>query len=77
VDNEDKGVTKRDTLGGIQKMSIINNKSGSYGLILSTNPSATMWTRKTIGSRNATPSVEGRKVIFINKGRTDSGLPWR
>jgi glycine cleavage system aminomethyltransferase T len=24
MDNEDKGVTKRDTLGGIQQMSIIN-----------------------------------------------------
>ena len=29
-----KGVTKRDTLGGIQQMSIIN-ESGHYGLILS------------------------------------------
>ena len=26
-DNEDKGVTKRDTLGGIQQMSIINESS--------------------------------------------------
>lgn len=34
VDNEDKGVTKRDTLGGNQKLTIIN-ESGLYSLILS------------------------------------------
>ena len=34
VDNEDKGVTKRDTLGGTQKMTIIN-ESGLYSLVLS------------------------------------------
>lgn len=34
VDNEDKGVTKRDTLGGAQEMTIIN-ESGLYSLILS------------------------------------------
>ena len=34
VDAEDKGVTKRDTLGGSQDMTIIN-ESGLYSLILS------------------------------------------
>ena len=34
VDEEDKGVTKRDTLGGTQKMVVIN-ESGLYSLILS------------------------------------------
>ena len=34
VDEEDKGVTKRDTLGGYQKMVVIN-ESGLYSLILS------------------------------------------
>lgn len=34
VDKEDKGVTKCDTLGGNQKMTIIN-ESGLYSLILS------------------------------------------
>ena len=34
VDAEDKGVTKRDTLGGTQQMVIIN-ESGLYSLILS------------------------------------------
>ena len=34
VDDEDKGVTKRDTLGGIQQMVVIN-ESGHYSLVLS------------------------------------------
>ena len=34
VDEEDKGVTKRDTLGGIQQVVIIN-ESGLYSLVLS------------------------------------------
>ena len=34
VDDEDKGVTKRDTLGGVQQMILIN-ESGLYSLILS------------------------------------------
>lgn len=34
VDDADKGVTKRDTLGGMQNMTIIN-ESGLYSLILS------------------------------------------
>lgn len=34
VDDEDKGVTKCDTLGGAQEMTIIN-ESGLYSLILS------------------------------------------
>ena len=34
VDDEDKGVAKRDTLGGIQELTIIN-ESGFYSLVLS------------------------------------------
>lgn len=34
VDNEDKGVTKCDTLGGMQELTVIN-ESGLYSLILS------------------------------------------
>jgi len=34
VDEEDKGVTKRDTLGGVQRLTLIN-ESGLYSLILS------------------------------------------
>ena len=45
VDNEDKGVTKRDTLGGVQQMTIIN-ESGLYSLILSSKlPSAKAFKR--------------------------------
>lgn len=34
VDEEDKGVTKCDTLGGVQELSVIN-ESGLYSLVLS------------------------------------------
>lgn len=34
VDDEDKGVTKWDTLGGVQEMTVIN-ESGLYSLVLS------------------------------------------
>lgn len=40
IDEDDKGVTKRDTLGGTQEMTVIN-ESGLYSLILSSKlPSA-------------------------------------
>lgn len=45
VDDEDKGVAKRDTLGGQQDMTIIN-ESGIYSLILSSKlPSAKRFKR--------------------------------
>lgn len=45
VDTEDKGVTKCDTLGGAQKLSIIN-ESGLYSLIMSSKlPSAKRFKR--------------------------------
>ena len=63
VDEEDKGVTKRDTLGGTQKMTIIN-ESGLYALILSSCthrrsalPLATVYTAEP------TPCVQ--VVVFI------------
>lgn len=34
VDDEDKGVTKCDTLGGVQELTVIN-ESGLYSLVLS------------------------------------------
>ena len=70
-----KWVTKRDTLGGTQKLTFIN-ESGLYGLTLSLNPSATMWTQRTNGVTIRYPIGRRQKVIFINKGRPDSGLPW-
>ena len=45
VDDEDKGVAKCDTLGGVQDLTIIN-KSGLYSLILSSKmPNARKFTR--------------------------------
>lgn len=45
VDEEDKGVTKCDTLGGTQEMTVIN-ESGLYGLILgSKSPTARKFKR--------------------------------
>lgn len=45
VDTEDKGVTKCDTLGGAQEMTIIN-ESGLYSLIISSKlPSAKAFKR--------------------------------
>ena len=45
VDKEDKGVTKRDTLGGVQELTIVN-ESGLYSLVLSSKlPSAKRFKR--------------------------------
>lgn len=45
VDQEDKGVTKCDTLGGVQELTIIN-ESGLYSLILSSKlPTAKQFKR--------------------------------
>ena len=45
VDKEDKGVTKRDTLGGVQELAIVN-ESGLYSLVLSSKlPSAKRFKR--------------------------------
>ena len=45
VDKEDKGVTKRDTLGGVQELTIVN-ESGLYSLVLSSKlPSAKRFNR--------------------------------
>ena len=47
VDNEDKGVTKCDTLGGKQNLTIIN-ESGLYSLILGSKlPTAKQFKRWT------------------------------
>ena len=67
--------TVTDNLGRGQSTFIIN-ESGLYGLILSLKPSAAMWTMRTNGVTIRYPIGRRQKVIFINKGRTDSGLPW-
>ena len=75
VDDEDKGVTKRDTLGGKQSMTIIN-ESGLYALVLSSKlPQAKVfkhWVtsevlpqiRKT-GGYIPTKDAEGRKLTEL------------
>lgn len=48
VDAEDKGVTKRDTPGGSQEMTIIN-ESGLYSLVLGSKlPGAKKFKRRVI-----------------------------
>ena len=65
VDDEDKGVTEMGTPGGTQKITFIN-ECGLYGFILSTNPSAAMWTRKTKPpSRFATLVLTTRAVSTV------------
>lgn len=74
VDDEDKGVAKRDTPGGAQKMTIIN-ESGLYSLILSSKlPTAKKfkhWVtsevlpaiRKTGGYIPVTPEMSDMEVL--------------
>lgn len=45
VDEEDKGVTKRDTLGGKQQLIVIN-ESGLYALILSSRRTLSLLKRR-------------------------------
>ena len=54
-----------------------NYESGSCGLTLSLKPSAAIWTMRSNGVTIRYPIGRRQKVIFINKGRPDSGLPWR
>ena len=75
VNDEDKGVTKRDTLGGTQQMTIIN-ESGLYALVLSSKlPQARVfkhWVtsevlpaiRKT-GGYIPTKDAKGRKLTDL------------
>ena len=49
-----------------------NYESGLYGLTLSLNPPATMWAQRSNGVTIRYPIGRRQKVIFINKGRTDS-----
>ena len=60
VEAEDN-LIRQIVVSGQRRRVIFINESGLYGLILSLKPSAAIWTRKTMGSRNATPSAEGRK----------------
>jgi prophage antirepressor-like protein len=74
VDDEDKGVTKRDTLGGIQNLTVIN-ESGLYSLILSSKlPTAKQFKRwvtaevlpqiRKTGGYIPTHDAEGRELSY-------------
>lgn len=74
VDEEDKGVTKRDTLGGKQNLGIIN-ESGLYSLILSSKlPDAKKFKRWVTQTQdrgvNESFTVNGTMATIIN----ESGL---
>lgn len=73
VDDEDKGVTKRDTLGGPQELTIIN-ESGLYSLILSSKlPNAKRFKRwvtsEVLPSLRKTGSYEMPKAEKEKSGR--------
>lgn len=70
VDEEDKGVTKCDTLGGAQELTIIN-ESGLYSLILSSKlPSAKRFkrwvTNEILPSIRKTGGYVSNEDMFIN-----------
>ena len=65
VDAEDKGVTKRDTLGGAQEMTVIN-ESGLYALVLSS---------KLPGARQFKRWVTSEVLPSIRRTGTDYNMP--
>lgn len=70
VDNEDKGVSKCDTLGGIQELTVIN-ESGLYSLILSSKlPTAKKFKRwitsEVLPSIRKTGGYVTNDDLFIN-----------
>lgn len=69
VDIEDKGVTKCDTLGGIQQMTIIN-ESGLYSLILGSKlPSAKRF--KHWVTSEVLPAIRNNGVYMTDKKAYD------
>ena len=75
VDSEDKGVTKCDTLGGAQKVTLIN-ESGLYSLILSSKlPQAKAFKRwvtaevlpqiRQTGGYIPTRDADGRELLAL------------
>ena len=81
VDDEDKGVAKCDTLGGIQEMTVIN-ESGLYSLILSSKlPNAKKFKRwvtsevlpqiRKTGSYQIPKMSKELQAIFMIDGKTE------
>lgn len=67
VDDEDKGVTKRDTLGGAQEMTIIN-ESGLYSLVLSSKLSTAKAFKRWITSE-VIPAIRKTGGYQIPQGK--------
>lgn len=65
VDSEDKGVTKRNTLGGVQNISIIN-ESGLYSLILSSKLPQAKEFKKWV-TTDVLPSIRKHGGYIINQ----------
>ena len=65
VDDEDKGVTKCDTLGGVQEMAIIN-ESGLYSLVLSSKLESTRKFKRWITSE-VIPQIRKTGAYHIPK----------
>lgn len=65
VDEEDKGVTKCDTLGGTQEMTVIN-ESGLYNLILDSKlPTARRFKRWV--TSEVLPTIRGHGVYVVDE----------
>lgn len=69
VDSEDKGVTKRDTLGGKQEMTIIN-ESGLYSLILGSHLPAAKQFKHWI-TADVIPSIRKTGSYMAKQERAD------
>lgn len=63
VDNEDKGIAKCDTLGGVQDLTVIN-ESGLYSLILSSKLSSAKKFKHWVTSE-VLPTIRKQADILI------------
>ena len=69
VDEEDKGVTKCDTLGGVQELTVIN-ESGLYSLILSSKLPAAKKFKRWVTSE-VLPAIRKTGSYHIPKERSE------
>ena len=72
VDEEDNGVTKCDTLGGVQEMTIIN-ESGLYSLVLSSKLPGAKKFRRWV-TAEVLPAIRG-DAPHTGTGAFKPGLP--
>ena len=72
VDEEDKGVTKCDTLGGVQELTIIN-ESGLYSLILSSKLPAAKQFKRWVTSE-VLPSIRKTGSYTAKHAKPDDAM---